>query len=145
MATSLNGADVLLYIKHATYTEDEWKVAVCSIQHTLSETKAESTVITKCGAMTAAGTDDNSISLDLTFLTSAPLTGEVTAETLIEMYRAGATFEWLIADTFPSPQYVSDYGNGVMTSCTSSYPAEGMVNVALEIKCNGVITGQYTM
>lgn len=144
-ATSLSGTDVQLYINAGEYTDNIWKVAVCAIQHTLSEAKTESTIITKCGSQTTPGTDDNSISLDLTFLSSVPASTELDAETLIEIYRAGVTFDWIIADVYPDAVHICDLGAGVATSCTSSYPAEGMVNVAFEIKCNGSITGQYLM
>ena len=137
---SLAGKDVLLYFKHETYTNDEWLVAVCAIQHTLSEQKAESTTITKCGSETVAGTDDNSISFDLTFLKGQPAAGEVSAKILRTMYRAGVEFEWRSADAYPSAQDIDEQGLAVMTACETSFPAEGLVNVSLTLKVNGTIT-----
>ncbi len=145
MPISLAGKDVQLYINAGSFTDNEYKVAVCAIQHTLNESKAESTVITKCGSQTMPGTDDNNISLDLTFVIDAPGPTELTAETLIDIYRAGATFDWIIADAYPSAQYISNKGSGVAISCTQSFPAEGMVNIAFEIKVNGTITTRFAM
>lgn len=140
MPTSLAGKDVNFYVRHATYTNNEWWVAVCAIQTTLSEAKAESTVVTKCGSITTPGSNDDSISLDITYLTSEPAATEITAELLKELYRSGDVFDWRMSDANVSGQYVDDYGQGVGTSCTSTYPAEGFVNVAFEFKVNGDIT-----
>jgi len=140
MATYLAGTDVAFYVKETTYTAGIWKETVCAVQHTLTENKTESTVITKCGSVTTPGTNDDSISLDLTFLTSAPASTELSAAVLQDMYRAGVTFEWKIADANPSAQYIDLTGFGVGTSCTSTFPAEGLVNVAFEFKVNGSIT-----
>jgi len=140
MATYLAGTDVAFYVKEPTFTNNQWWVAVCAIQHTLTENKTESTVITKCGSVTSPGTNDDSISLDLTFLTSTPAAMELSARVLQDMYRAGVTFEWKIADATPSALYIDLTGSGVGVSCVSSFPAEGLVNVAFEFKVNGSIT-----
>ncbi len=140
MSTSLAGKDVNFYLKHATYTNNQFWVAVCAIQTTLTENKAESTIITKCGAQTTPGSNDDSISLDMTFLTSAPASGELSASVLKEVYRSGDAFTWRISDANVSGQYIDDQGQGVGVSCVETFPAEGFVNVAFEFKVNGNIT-----
>ncbi len=140
MATSLAGKDVNFYVNAGSYTNNEYWVAVCAIQSTSNESKAESTVITKCGSVTAPGSDDNSVSLDLTFLTSTPGPKELNARVLKEIYRDNVVFDFILSDAQPSASYLDDRGEGVGTSCVSSYPAEGLVNVAFEFKVNGSIT-----
>lgn len=139
MPTSLAGKDVNFYVKHSTFTNGQWWVAVCAIDTTLNEQKAESTVVTKCGSITTPGSNDDSVSLNLTLLTSAPAADEITATVLKEMYRAGVEFDWRVSDANVSGQYIDDQGQGVGISCNETFPAEGFVNVAFEFKVNGNI------
>ena len=138
---SLAGKDVLLWIRSVAFTDDKWKVVVCAIQHTLSRQKSESTTVSKCGSETTPGTDDDSVSLDLTFVISGYVdASELTAATLEAMYTAGDSFTFKIADAYPSALYIDKDGAGVMTALEESYPAEGLVNYAVTIKVNGPIT-----
>lgn len=138
--SSLAGKDINFWVKHTTYTSGLWKMAVCATDNTLSLQKTESTVITKCGSETIAGTDDDSISLTLTFLTDTPEANELTADTLETIYLAGAEFEWRITDAYPSPSYMDKQGEAVGTALEESFPAEGMTQYAFTFKVNGAIT-----
>lgn len=136
----LAGKDVLLYVKDTTVTAGEWLMAVCATEHTLSRAKSETTVITKCGSETTAGTDDDSISMTLAFLIGAAPTGQINADMMEDIYDLGEEYEWRIADAYPSAQYIDKQGFAVMTSMEQTYPAEGVVEFSFTMKVNGTIT-----
>jgi TP901-1 family phage major tail protein len=136
----LAGKDVQLWIKHSSVTSGTWKMAVCATEHSLSRKKTETTVITKCGSETTAGTDDDSISLTVAFLTGPAPAGQLNGDDLEDIYALGDEFEWKITDAYPSASYIDKQGFGVMTSLDETYPAEGAVQYAFNIKVNGEIT-----
>lgn len=136
----LAGKDVQLFIKHATVTSGDWKMAVCATEHSLSRQKAETTVITKCGSETTPGTDDDSISLTVAFLIGPAPAGQINGDDLDDIYDQGDEFEWRIADAYPSAQYIDKQGFGVMTTTEQTFPAEGVVEYSFTIKVNGSIT-----
>jgi TP901-1 family phage major tail protein len=136
----LAGKDVQIMIKHATVTSGTWKIAVCATEHSLSRKKTETTVITKCGSETTPGTDDDSISLTVAFIKGPAGAGELNGDDLEDVYIAEEEFEWRITDAYPSASYIDKQGFGVMTSLDETYPAEGVVQYAFNIKVNGEIT-----
>ena len=136
----LAGKDVGFYAKHTTITENVFKLAVCATDTTLNRAKTETTVITKCGSVTTPGTDDDSIDLSVAFITDEPLSGELGASELEDIYASGDQFEWILADTYPSSAILNKSGFGVITALSEPYPAEGLVIYQFTIKVNGTIT-----
>jgi len=136
----LAGKDVQLWIKDTTVTAGVWKMAVCATEHALSRKKTETTVITKCGSETTPGTDDDSISLTVAFVKGAASAGQLNGDDLEDIYANENEFSWRICDAYPSAQYIDKEGEGVMTSLDETYPAEGVVQYAFNIKVNGEIT-----